>query len=135
MESNGEVGEEQENAHEPSFLCRTRSQWMTPPGKKKEDLSALTTIVAGALGGMAYWSAFYPADTVKSMIQSHQSTEVAVGGTRPSFFSTFRTVYRQVGLRGLYTGILPTLARAAPSNAAVFLLYEWSHKFMKDRWG
>ena len=71
---------------------------------------------------MAYWSAFYPADTVKTEMQTRQT------GSAPakSFFSTFRDIYRASGLRGLYRGLTPTLMRAMPANAAVFLVYEKS---------
>ena len=69
---------------------------------------------------MAYWSAFYPADTVKTEMQTREA-----GAAPPkSFFSTFRDIYRTSGIRGLYRGLTPTLMRAMPANAAVFLVYE-----------
>jgi hypothetical protein len=44
----------------------------------------------------------------------------------PTFMSTFRAVYRAGGTAALYAGFLPTLMRAAPSNAAIFVGYEWA---------
>ena len=56
--------------------------------------------------GMAYWSAFYPADTVKTEMQ----TRDAGSGASKSFFSTFRDIYRTSGVRGLYRGLTPTVS-------------------------
>ena len=71
-----------------------------------------------ALAGVGYWTAFYPADTVKSMIQ-----------TNPEYFGkgfteTMRHVYRKEGVRGLYRGWGVTAARAAPAHALTFAVYE-----------
>jgi solute carrier family 25 carnitine/acylcarnitine transporter 20/29 len=40
-------------------------------------------------------------------------------------------VYRSSGLRGLFAGFVPTVLRAAPSNAAIFWVYEMVAKEMK----
>lgn len=37
---------------------------------KRNELGPMSLIVAGGVGGMAYWGAFYPADTVKSVMQT-----------------------------------------------------------------
>jgi hypothetical protein len=37
-------------------------------------------------------------------------------------------------MRGLYAGLWPTLLRSAPSNAAVFLLYEQAVLIMGEDW-
>jgi solute carrier family 25 carnitine/acylcarnitine transporter 20/29 len=43
---------------------------MTPPGEDKSSLPLSKIMFAGGCSGAAYWSAFYPADTVKSKIQT-----------------------------------------------------------------
>ena len=43
---------------------------LTPAG---EEPSSLVTIIAGGIGGMGYWGAFYPADTVKTLSLIHIS--------------------------------------------------------------
>jgi hypothetical protein len=50
----------------------------------------------------------------------------------PTFRGTFSQIYSSGGIRGLYAGLLPTLMRAAPSNAAVFLVYEHSIQLMEE---
>jgi hypothetical protein len=49
---------------------------------------------------------------------------------RPTFTATFLDIYRAGGLRALYAGMTPTIIRAAPSNAAIFVTYEWAAKLL-----
>ena len=37
------------------------------------------------------------------------------------------------GVRALYKGLSPTILRAFPANAALFLTYEYSCDFLKDK--
>eukprot|EP00946_MAST-07B_sp_MAST-7B-sp1_P002381 g2381.t1 len=87
-----------------------------------EEPAGWKVIAAGGAGGMGYWGAFYPADTVKTEMQTRSA--VSRGGVGPSFFQTFASIYRTSGVRGLYAGLGPTLLRAIPSNAAVFYVYD-----------
>jgi hypothetical protein len=97
---------------------------MTPVGQKRESLPSYYPAIAGALGGMGYWLSMFPIDTVKSRIQS------GVGTTGGSFFSVFAKILASEGLRGLYAGMGITLARALPSNALIFTVYEEASRFM-----
>jgi hypothetical protein len=63
------------------------------------------------------------------------STESGGGGgggrlARPTFSATLFSIYRAGGLRALYAGMMPTIIRAAPSNAAIFVTYEWAAKHL-----
>lgn len=101
---------------------------MLHPGQARKDLHPGVIIAAGALGGVSYWGIMYPFDTVKSAMQIVQTPANGVGsrGVSPSFSQTLRSLYRFGGMRGLYAGLFPTLLRAAPSNAAVFFVYEYA---------
>ena len=77
------------------------------------------------MAGVAYWTAFYPADTVKSHIQTNPKH------ADQSFVQTFNYVYRTEGLRGLYRGWGITAARAAPAHAAIFAVYEYALKLLR----
>ena len=79
-----------------------------------------------ALAGVGYWTAFYPADTVKSMVQTNPD-HMGRG-----FVETFLSVYRTQGIRGLYRGWGVTAARAAPAHAAIFAVYEYTMKMLKS---
>ena len=96
---------------------------MTPTSEIGAPRNPLVVITAGALGGMAYWGVFYPADTVKSELQTMTTRPTTTGG-QSLFAYTFRQILRTKGVAGLYAGVLPTLFRAAPANATLFLCYE-----------
>ena len=75
---------------------------------------------------MGYWTAFYPADTVKSLIQTNP------GHHGKGFLETFTAVYQTQGVRGLYRGWGITAARAAPAHAAIFAVYEYTLKLLQS---
>ncbi|KAH9261999.1 hypothetical protein BASA82_000916 [Batrachochytrium salamandrivorans] len=88
-----------------------------PELKSKDSLSPLSLAFAGALAGVAYNSALFPADVIKSRQQ------VNTGG-RTGFFDIGHELYKAEGVRGLYRGFGITIFRAAPVSGAIFLTYE-----------
>ncbi|MCJ1404338.1 hypothetical protein MMC11_007563 [Xylographa trunciseda] len=80
-------------------------------------------MLAGAAAGVSYNFVFYPADTIKSRMQTEDVAERG-GGVRGTFWSTGRALWRQQGVKGLYRGCGITVARAAPSSAFIFAVYE-----------
>jgi hypothetical protein len=97
---------------------------MIPEGGTKADLGLSEHLLGGALAGVGYWTAFYPADTVKSLIQVHPDH------SGKGFVDMFRYVFEKEGVRGLYRGWAVTAARAAPAHATIFAVYEQSLKLM-----
>lgn len=89
-----------------------------PDGGTKKDIGPLVHLGGGAAAGVAYWTAFYPADTVKSQIQTNPKF------SNRSFFKTLTEIYASEGLLGLYRGWGITALRAAPSHALIFAVYE-----------
>lgn len=77
-------------------------------------------MVGGAAAGMAYNFVFYPADTVKSRMQ----TEDVGKATRGTFMGVGRALWREQGLKGFYRGCGITVCRSAPSSAIIFTIYE-----------
>ena len=81
--------------------------------------------VSGAAAGVANNVAFFPADTVKSTMQTEEVLRPrAVGEPGRTFLGTFRAMYRAQGISGLYAGCGITVARAIPSSALIFLIYD-----------
>ncbi|KAM0522269.1 hypothetical protein ACHAPE_001857 [Trichoderma viride] len=76
--------------------------------------------IAGASGGVTYNFLFFPADTIKSRMQ----TSPVGTGQRRSFLNEGMAIWRHHGLRGLYRGCGITCARAAPSSAFIFMVYD-----------
>ncbi|BFZ54646.1 mitochondrial ornithine carrier protein [Savitreella phatthalungensis] len=85
---------------------------------KREGNTSGQMMMAGAVAGVAYNTLFFPADSVKSRMQTGVSTH-GVG-----FLGTVRTMARETGFRGFFRGWGVTVVRAAPSNAAIFWVYE-----------
>ncbi|KAF4999255.1 hypothetical protein FDECE_11549 [Fusarium decemcellulare] len=77
--------------------------------------------VAGASAGVSYNFLFFPADTIKSRMQT-----APAGGLqqRRTFWNEGAAVWRQHGLRGMYRGCGITCLRSAPSSAFIFMVYD-----------
>ena len=88
-----------------------------------ESIAVWQKLLAGASAGMAYNFAFYPADTIKSRMQTEEVGHALQGKPR-TFWSVGRALWYQHGARGLYRGCGITVARAAPSSAFIFVIYE-----------
>ncbi|KAK0559694.1 mitochondrial ornithine carrier protein [Tilletia horrida] len=92
----------------------------------KKELGALPLVVSGAAAGVAYNVVLFPADCVKSTMQTEY--ELRGGDANPNnkptgFMQTARNIYKSRGIRGLYAGCGLTCLRSAPSSALIFLLY------------
>ncbi|KAF1585967.1 UNVERIFIED_CONTAM: Mitochondrial ornithine transporter 1, partial [Eudyptes robustus] len=97
----------------------TTRKYMSENGKKEIGVGG--TAVSGAIGGMALWTAIFPADVVKSKMQ--------VTG-KGNFVSTFMDVLRTQGPLGLYAGLTPTLLRTFTASSGLFIAYEYTKKFL-----
>lgn len=86
-------------------------------------------MVAGAAAGISYNFMFYPADTIKSRMQTEDVSRVAADGERRSFWGVGQALWRQQGLKGMYRGCGITVARSAPSSAFIFSVYEGLRRY------
>uniref|UniRef100_A0A182SBE0 Mitochondrial ornithine transporter n=1 Tax=Anopheles maculatus TaxID=74869 RepID=A0A182SBE0_9DIPT len=98
--------------HTREFLAR--------PGQAKDDIGALRTMVAGAVGGVALWTVIFPADVIKSRIQ--------VYSMRASMTQVGLDIFRKEGVLAFYNGLLPTIVRTIPATAVLFVVYEYTKK-------
>ena len=73
---------------------------------------------------MAYWTANFPFDTVKSIVQAQAPEQ------RQSMARVAAALYRLKGVRGFYHGWLMTVLKALPANAALFVIYETSTRML-----
>ena len=78
-------------------------------------------LLAGATAGVSYNFVFFPADTIKSRMQTEEAT---AGGKRRAFLASGKALWQQQGLKGMYRGCGITVARSAPSSALIFTVYE-----------
>lgn len=113
-------------------------------GYPNSPVSHVAALLGGAMAGVAGWALCYPFDVWKSNVQQHLDPRSASANMheRPlSFFAFFneRCViflktnnlelivhcrYNARGIRGLYSGLGPTLFRAIPVNATKFFAFD-----------
>ncbi|PON65529.1 Mitochondrial substrate/solute carrier [Trema orientale] len=89
-------------------------------GTDTSGLGRGSLIVAGGLAGGSFWFSVYPTDVVKSVIQVDDYKNPKFSGS----IDAFRKIVASEGVKGLYKGFGPAMARSVPANAACFLAYE-----------
>ena len=95
---------------------------LASPGQSKDDIGPLKTVISGGVAGVTLWTIIFPADVVKSRLQ-------VTGDTTPMVVM-MRQIYKHEGLMALYNGLGPTVIRTFPATGALFLMYEYSKKWM-----
>ncbi|CAG8451619.1 20189_t:CDS:1 [Racocetra fulgida] len=92
---------------------------------KKSDINPIQLMIAGACAGMAYNLFVFPADSIKSQMQTEEEMMQATGKTvtKRGFIRVARDLYKADGIPGFYRGCGITVARAAPSSAIIFMTY------------
>ncbi|KAF9068856.1 mitochondrial carrier [Rhodocollybia butyracea] len=98
-----------------------------PSSREDQSLRPWESALSGACAGASFNLALFPADTVKSAMQTADELRPKLAGQRyspPSFFGTFLEMYKAQGIRGLYAGCGITVARSVPSSAIIFLIFD-----------
>ncbi|KAL1603809.1 mitochondrial ornithine carrier protein [Paraconiothyrium brasiliense] len=93
-----------------------------------DDMPIWQRMASGSVAGMLYNFAFYPADTVKSRMQTEDVKQLT--GQKSTFSAVCKAHWQQHGLKGMYRGCGITVARSIPSSAFIFTVYEE----LKKRW-
>mmetsp|Transcript_41305 Transcript_41305/g.70703 ORF Transcript_41305/g.70703 Transcript_41305/m.70703 type:complete len:295 (-) Transcript_41305:245-1129(-) len=88
----------------------------------------LNYFMSGGFAGMLGWTAAMPFDVPKTNVQASWDSRVF-----GSYFPELIRIVKERGPLALYTGLIPTIARAFPANAALFLGVEMGKKFF-DKW-
>lgn len=98
----------------------------------EEPLPLWQQAVAGASAGVSYNFLFFPADTIKSRMQTSPLTGADAGASQAkrSFVEEGRALWKQAGLKGFYRGCGITCLRSAPSSAFIFMVYDGLKKYV-----
>lgn len=111
-----------------AFISVRQAQEPAGSGRQitKKDLSTWQLMTAGACAGVSYNVVLFPADSVKSAMQTEEELRGRGVGprARPQFWKVAKEIYRTRGIKGLYAGCGVTVARSAPSSAMIFVIYE-----------
>lgn len=89
-------------------------------GQDTSGLGRGSLMLAGGLAGASFWGSVYPTDVVKSVIQVDDFKNPKFSGS----IDAFKKILASEGVKGLYKGFGPAMARSVPANAACFLAYE-----------
>ncbi|GAA96988.1 uncharacterized protein L969DRAFT_54266 [Mixia osmundae IAM 14324] len=110
-----------------SYFIRARRRQQAVTGAEptftRRDLKPWQLMLAGASAGMSYNAILFPADSIKSAMQTHDEMGGGTHSKPTGFLQTGRNIYASRGIKGLYSGAGITIARAAPSSAIIFVLY------------
>ncbi|KAK3943643.1 amino-acid transporter arg-13 [Diplogelasinospora grovesii] len=97
---------------------------------RAEALPLWQQAVAGASAGMSYNFLFFPADTVKSRMQTTPINTTGVVQKNRTFVEEAAVLWRTAGLKGFYRGCGITVLRSAPSSAFIFIVYDGLKKYL-----
>ncbi|KAH6638361.1 amino-acid transporter arg-13 [Boeremia exigua] len=100
-------------------------------GSTNDDLPIYQRMTAGSIAGAAYNFAFYPADTIKSRMQTEDVGKLT--GGRSTFGAVGKALWKDHGIKGMYRGCGITVARSIPSSAFIFTIYEELKKHWPER--
>lgn len=89
-------------------------------GQDTSGLGKGSLMLGGGLAGASFWASVYPTDVVKSVIQVDDFKNPKFSGS----IDAFKKILASEGVKGLYKGFGPAMARSVPANAACFLAYE-----------
>ncbi|EAS36956.3 amino acid transporter Arg-13 [Coccidioides immitis RS] len=106
------------------FRAYNRPESSTSLNDALPPLPLYQQMLAGAAAGISYNFIFYPADTIKSRIQTEDIALSRGNAQKRTFWEVGKVLWRQHGLTGLYRGCGITCARSAPSSAFIFSIYE-----------
>ena len=108
-----------------STLCRTYdTRAVQLSSDTPVSLPLYQQLLAGASAGVSYNFVFFPADTIKSRMQTEEVSKNTKHQARATFWTVGTSLWQQQGLKGMYRGCGITVARSAPSSAFIFAVYE-----------
>ncbi|KAH6760090.1 Mitochondrial substrate carrier family protein [Perilla frutescens var. frutescens] len=94
-------------------------------GQDTSSLGRGSLMLAGGLAGATFWLTVYPTDVIKSVIQVDDYKNPKFSGS----IDAFKKIVKSEGVKGLYKGFGPAMARSIPANGACFLAYEVTRGF------
>lgn len=110
------------NRQESSKVTNTTPHHSTHPSSLElQPLPYWQQAVSGAVAGVTYNFLFFPADTIKSRMQTMAADDISVKRT---FWHEGSMLWKEHGIRGMYRGCGITCLRSAPSSAFIFMIYD-----------
>eukprot|EP01135_Chromosphaera_perkinsii_P000926 Nk52_evm24s153 gene=Nk52_evmTU24s153 len=95
------------------------------------EIDPVPRFMSGAIAGAAASSATYPLD----LVRARMAVQLGKEKTYRNIFDGLRKVYGELGMRGLYRGLLPTLMGIMPYSGVSFFTNDTLKKAIKERTG
>jgi len=86
---------------------------------KTTDLSVGALFGMGGLAGSLYWALLFPADVIKSKMQS--DTILKSDRKYTTIATTIQSLYKEGGIACFYRGFLPCMLRSTPANGIMLM--------------
>ena len=100
------------------------------------DLDPLRRLICGGLAGITSVTCTYPLDIVRTRLSIQSASFAGLqkdAGKLPGMWQTMSTMYKtEGGVRGLYRGIIPTVAGVAPYVGLNFMTYESVRQYFTE---
>ncbi|KAJ3767375.1 mitochondrial carrier domain-containing protein [Lentinula raphanica] len=94
------------------------------------ELPVWALLASGSTGGIAYWISCYPLDVIKSRVQLRQTPPM---GTPVQYIAhETKTILAESGVKGLFSGLTPSLIRSIPAAAATFAAFEITREYLAE---
>jgi solute carrier family 25 carnitine/acylcarnitine transporter 20/29 len=104
------------------FVYEGFRQQLIGSGKSAGGTNKWAIPVAGGCAGAIAWTVSFPLDCVRAGVQGQDFA--AAGGIRRGAWRVFTDLLQQKGVRGLYSGVAPSLIRAFLVSGSRFSAYE-----------
>lgn len=98
--------------------------------RSRPQLKGWAQIIAGGVSGVVAQTAAYPLEVVRRRMQVG-ALQGRGQGSRNTFWSTTKTVYQELGLRGFFVGLSIGYLKVGPMFACSFYVYERA-KYLLD---
>ncbi|KAF5292582.1 hypothetical protein FQA39_LY13915 [Lamprigera yunnana] len=111
----------------PSFSAYFVTYELLTRSRNNQQTSTAMMFFAGGMAGCVSWAIVYPVDIVKSRLQMD-----GINGVRKykNSLDCFHKGLASEGLAFCTRGLIPTLVRAFPTNAACFTAVTWSIRLL-----
>ncbi|KAJ1025778.1 hypothetical protein NDA18_004112 [Ustilago nuda] len=96
----------------------------------RDQLPGTYAMFAGAMAGYGLWLTAYPADIIKSKLQTDALRKE--DRRYKGLLDCVKQIYRGGGVKGFFRGLLPTLVRSPFANAATFVAFEFAARNLRN---
>jgi len=96
--------------------------------KKDEKTTLLTAFLAGGAAGFGFWGLWYPLDIIKTRMQTDET--IPEKRKYKNTLDCIQKTLKNEGYKAFWKGYVPSIVRAIPINASIFLAVNATKKIL-----